>query len=270
MYQLLDSGDRLKLEAFGPYKMIRPCSIALWAKKQPHLWDEDKVDAIFTREEKDGWVKNNLPSTWKIEVCGVTMKLNGTNFGHVGLFPEHMSQFDFFKKSLNGKAQPKVLNLFAYSGLSSIFLAKLGAHVTHVDASKPTNALAKENALLNNLDSQSIRWITDDVIKFIEREKRRESVYDAILLDPPSFGRGNQGQVFKIEEQLGRLVEGCRAILTKNPTFFLFSNHTPGFTPLFLERYFSRLFKGAFETGEMMLGKDKDSVPLGSYYRWNR
>lgn len=274
MYQLLDSGDKLKLEAFGAYKIIRPCSAALWPKKEAALWAKEKVNAIFTREEKGGWLKNHLPPQWQVEVEGVKMLLSSTDFGHLGLFPEHLSQLSFFKQCIEGKKRPKVLNLFAYSGLSSCFLAKAGCFVTHVDASKPVNLLAKENAALNALEQTAIRWITDDVIKFIEREHRRGNTYDGILLDPPSFGRGSQGQVFKIEDHLARLVQGCLAILSDDPAFFLFTNHTPGFTPLFLERYFERvgskkLKQGVSETGEMVLGGSESGLPLGSYYRWH-
>ena len=273
MYQLLDSGDKLKLEAFGPYKIIRPCGMAFWPRKTPSLWHEENVDAIFTREEKGRWAKHKLPDCWNIKVKGVGVRLKATDFGHLGLFPEHLSQFDFFEKSLQGRHRIKVLNLFAYSGATSIFLAQRGCFVTHVDASKPINLLAKENAMSNSLASDAIRWITDDVIKFIQREKRRENLYDAIVLDPPSFGRGSQGQVFKIEEHLHRLIEGCLSLLTKRPVFFLFTNHTPGFTPLFLQRFFSsfnnRHFKqGVVQAGEMTLESGEGSLPMGTYYRW--
>ncbi|PCI76627.1 hypothetical protein COB21_04155 [Candidatus Aerophobetes bacterium] len=274
MYKLLDSGDKFKLEAFGRYKIIRPCGMALWPRRDEKMWDEKNVDAIFTREQDEGWIKNKLPRSWDIEIKGIKARVKPTEFGHLGLFPEHLEHFDFFEKALGGEKEIRVLNLFAYSGATSAFLAKKGCHVTHVDASKPMILWAKENTEINGLEDDAVRWITDDAIKFVEREGRRGNVYDAILLDPPTFGRGDKGQVFKIEESLDRLVSGCLELLSDRPCFFLFTNHTPGFTPLFLNRYFSsfqgRHLKAGFkQSGEMLLGSKEEGFPMGAYYRWS-
>lgn len=276
MYQLLDSGEGLKLEAFGRYKIIRPCGIALWPKSKPKLWRQEHIDAIFTREDKEGWVKNKLPGHWDIELFSdVKMRLRATEFGHVGVFPEHVHHFPFMEEAIKDGENLRVLNLFAYSGLTTAFLGVRGCFVTHVDASKPIILWAKENMGINGLASDSVRWITDDAVKFVEREKRRGKSYDAIILDPPSFGRGAQGQVFKIEQSLEKLVTSCLDLLSEQARFFVMTNHTPGFTPLFLTRYFQELahpvLKGGHcEVDEMYLGSLQRAVPMGSYYRWRR
>lgn len=251
MYELMDSGDGEKLERFGKYVLQRPCGQALWQKE-----GEWKCDARFTRA--DGWT-GNLPKMWEAEHEGIRFKLKATDFGHVGMFPEHAEHWKWMCEQVAGR-QARVLNLFAYSGGATLALAKAGVEVCHVDAAKGMVDWARENAALNGLEDRPIRWIVDDAIKFLKREVRRGSRYEGVILDPPSFGRGAQGQVFKIEEDLPSLLQLCQEVLSDQPRFMLLSCHTPGITPLVLKH----LVGG--ECGEMVISGKRD-LPCGSYAR---
>lgn len=273
-YNLLDSGNGRKLEQFGPFILCRPCAQALWQPKLPQgIWDA--ADATFTREGKEGWqYLRPLPESWEIEIDGIKMKIHPTDFGHVGLFPE---QRPFWKKiHTMAEARPsKILNLFAYSGGSTIAAALGRASVCHLDASKGMVQWARENADINGLSSAPIRWIVEDAVKFLKREERRGSFYDGIILDPPSFGRGNKGEVFKIEEAILPLLSSCRACLSENPSFLLFSCHTPGFTPLVLHHLIEDAMKGlsgTITTGEMVLENEEGPIrpiPSGTFALWS-
>ena len=272
-YELLDSGNGRKLERFGSFVLSRPCSQALWHPTLPkERWDG--ADGIFSREDKEGWRSTQpLPDSWEIEIEGMKMRVQPTDFGHVGLFPE---QRPFWKtiRQLVSQKPSRVLNLFAYSGGSTIAAAQGGASVCHLDASKGMVQWARENAALNDLSSAPIRWIVEDVTKFLKREERRDSLYDGIILDPPSFGRGAKGEVFKIEDEVISLLSSCRACLTKKPQFLLFSCHTPGFTPLTLHHLLEDALQdlpGTIDTGEMVLANDTNDVraiPSGTYALW--
>jgi 23S rRNA (cytosine1962-C5)-methyltransferase len=231
-YKLIDSGDGRKLEQFGPYILSRPCSQAVWKKTvSEEQWRN--ADAIFTREEENRWIKKaHLPTQWSCDVDSLIFKIQPTDFGHLGMFAEQRPFWSWMRDLI--KKQPrkiKALNLFAYSGGSTLACAQGGAEVCHLDASKGMVAWARENAALNKLEGAPIRWITDDVIKFLQREIRRQNRYDAIILDPPTFGRGAQGELFKIEQQIIPLLQMCKEVLSDHPLFILFSCHTPGFTP---------------------------------------
>lgn len=270
-YTLIDSGKGYKLEKFGPYTISRPCSQAVWEPQLPQeIWD--KADAFFSREGQNKWMpKKKLPDIWKINVADITFKISPTDFGHLGIFPEQKEFWHWIQKEVTkGK---RVLNLFAYSGGATLAAAKGGAEVCHLDASKGMVAWARENAALNHLEEAPIRWIIDDVFKFLAREIRRESRYDAIILDPPSFGRGAKGEVFKIEEEITNLLKTCRELLTDKPLFILFSCHTPGFSPLVMEHLLKQALEGIpgrIDSGEMVLDGEKGvlSVPSGTYARW--
>lgn len=270
-YRLIDSGRGYKLEQFGAYTISRPCSQAVW---EPQLSKEvwAKADASFTREGESKWSqKGRLPDRWTITVSGITFKLSPTEFGHLGIFPEQQEFWKWIQKTTTkGK---KVLNLFAYSGGSTLAAAKSGAEVCHLDASKGMVAWARENAALNQLDKAPVRWIIDDVNKFLARELRRESRYDAIILDPPSFGRGSKGELFKIEEEITQLLKNCRDLLTEKPLFILFSCHTPGFTPVAMEHLIRQAtsgIPGRVESGEMLLTGQEGVLPIpsGTFARW--
>lgn len=271
-YTLLDSGKGYKLEQFGPYVISRPCSQAVW---EPQLSQEtwNQAHAFFSREGQNKWTfqKERLPEVWKIQVANVTFKISPTDFGHLGIFPEQKEFWNWIQKNVSkGK---RVLNLFAYSGGATLAAARGGAEVCHLDASKGMVAWARENAALSQLEQAPIRWIVDDVSKFLARELRRGSRYDAIILDPPSFGRGSHGEVFKIEEEIIPLLKSCRDLLTDKPAFVLFSCHTPGFTPIVMDHLLKQALhgmSGKIDTGEMVLegGKGVFPVPSGTFARW--
>lgn len=274
-YTLVDSGDGRKLERFGPCLIARPCAQAVWRPSlSPSEWK--KADAVFTRDSDNKWTKKGqLPDSWTITVSGITFKISPTDFGHLGIFPEQKDFWSWIRNTIknSGRRSVNVLNLFAYSGGATLAAAQGGAHVCHLDASKGMVSWARENAGLSGLSEAPIRWIVDDVNKFLVREKKREVHYDAIILDPPSFGRGSRGEVFKIEEDLQTILDNCLAILSKNPLFILFSCHTPGFSPIVMHHLMTQLMaskKGAIDSGEMVLEGEENVLPLpsGVYARW--
>ncbi|MES2273346.1 MAG: class I SAM-dependent methyltransferase, partial [Chlamydiota bacterium] len=251
-YVLLDSGDGQKLERFGSYTLIRPCPQAVWRPTLTTEWET--ASARFTREkEKNHWTyKQKLPSSWTVFLGGVEFKIAPTEFGHLGVFPEHADLWQGMRPLLSKGI--RVLNLFAYSGGVTLAAAQEGAEVCHLDASKGMVEWARENAALNHLGKAPIRWIVDDVLKFLKREKKRGSFYDGIILDPPTFGRGSQGEIFKIESEIIPLLQMCVDVLSQTPKFLIFSCHTPGFTPLGMRHLLGQtLPKGHIEVGEMAL-----------------
>lgn len=276
-YELIDSGRGRKLERFGPYVLIRPCSQAVWQPKMPDA-EWKKAHAIFSRDQENKWTNlHHLPTQWEIEVDQLIFKISPTDFGHLGIFPEQKSSWQWIQKLLKSRLaaehQPRVLNLFAYSGGSTLAAAKAGAAVCHLDASKGMVTWARENAALNSLEKAPIRWIVEDVKKFLMREDKRGSRYEGIILDPPSFGRGSKGELFKIEEDIIELLQDCRKLLSDKPLFILFSCHTPGFTPLAMQHLLAQTMqglKGNIEAGEMVLEGNSLTfdVPSGTYARW--
>jgi 23S rRNA (cytosine1962-C5)-methyltransferase len=262
-YQLIDSGDGQKLERFGEFTLLRPCAQAVW---RPSIL-KPSADAVFNREEK--WVfHKKLPKSWTVMHGGVEFKVDLTDFGHLGLFPEHADLWEWMRPLV--KKGSRILNLFAYSGGVTLAAAQQGAEVCHLDASKGMIDWARENATLNMQQKAPIRWIVDDALKFLKREKKRESFYDGIILDPPTFGRGSQGEVFKIERDILPLLELCSELLTKKPLFVIFSCHTPGFTPLCMRHLLGQTMpKGEIEVGEMALhSPGAISIPSGSFAKW--
>lgn len=256
-YELIDSGDGEKLERFGKFRLIRPAPIALWKRKRPAEWA--KVDGHFDRENR--W-KGKLPEEWNVEIGGVQFQIAPTEFGHLGVFPEHAEIWTWVREQ-----KPKrLLNLFAYSGGVTLAAAQAGAEVCHVDAAKGMVDWARAMAAQNGLEKAPIRWIVDEAGKFMAREVRRGSRYDAIVLDPPTFGRGAKGEVFKIERDLLPMLELCKQLLER-PKFVILSCHTPGFTPLVLKQIVESLFPHV-EAGELMLqGKGTNVLPCGSFVR---
>ena len=273
-YALIDSGDQNKLERFGEYLIVRPCSQAIW---RPKLSGEEwkKADVVFTRESGNEWKGGRpLPAAWFLEIENIKFKLSATDFGHLGVFPEHALFWKWMIPLIQKqKKQVRVLNLFAYSGGATLAAAMAGAKVCHLDASKGMVAWARENAALNGLQDAPIRWIVDDAVKFLKRELKRNSRYDAIILDPPTFGRGNRGEVFKIERDLNELLFLCRDILSVDPLFVLLSSHTPGMTPVVMRHLMEQMMEGkggSFEAAELILPAEKGrDVPCGSYAKWS-
>lgn len=264
LYQLIDSGNRLKLEKFGPFRLIRPQGNALWhPSMDKSVWDD--YDACFTRNDK--WEYKKKMGDWVVELEGLCFKIKMTDFGHLGLFPEHANIWKWVREKVNGK-KIRLLNLFAYSGGVSLAAAQAGCEVCHVDASAPTVQWARENAALNGLEKAPVRWIVEDVIRFLKREERRGSLYDAIVLDPPSFGRGNRNEVFKLEKDIEDLLSTSKKLLTKDPLFVVFTSHTPGLTPLVLGNLLKEYFGKSF-SGELAIhSKSSFDLPNGSFARW--
>lgn len=272
-YSLVDSGNEHKLEQFGEYLIMRPAAQAMWHPSlSPSTWNS--TDAFFSREGGNAWQESKpLPREWIVEIEGLLFKISPTDFGHLGVFPEHSTLWKGMVDLIQKQKKPlNVLNLFAYSGGATLAAAKAGASVCHLDASKGMVAWARENAKLNKLEQAPIRWIVDDVIKFLHREVKRGIRYDGIILDPPSFGRGNNGEVFKIERDLAEILSLCYDVLTENPLFILFTTHTQGMSPLVMEHLTRQMMqnkKGKISTGEMIIPSDKGlSLPCGSFAKW--
>ena len=271
-YELIDAGDGRKFERFGRYTLVRPCSQALWQPRDRAAWE--RATATFDREDGNRWHgRGALPKEWTIETAGLTFKLSGTDFGHLGIFPEQRAQWRWIQETVKGRCAsgllPRVLNLFAYSGGSTLAAARGGAEVCHLDASKGMVQWARENAALNGLRDHPIRWITDDAHKFLRREIRRERRYDAVIFDPPTFGRGANGEMYKIERDLQETIGLVRGVLSERPLFVLFSSHTPGLSCIVAENIISQAFPSAarVESGEMLLeGRDRP-CPSGIYCR---
>lgn len=276
-YQLIDSGNGRKLERFGPYLLSRPCSQAVWLPLLPNK-EWEKADACFSRENENKWsFRTSLPTEWVIEASNIFFKLSSTDFGHLGIFPEQQTFWNWIQSTVQSKVttqfKPRVLNLFAYSGGSTLAAAKAGASVCHLDASKGMVSWARENAVLNKLDQAPIRWIVEDVRKFLSRELKRGSRYDGIILDPPSFGRGANGEIFKIEVEIIELLNDCKKLLSDHPLFILFSCHTPGFTPIAMRHLMTQTmeeFPGTLEVGEMIISGHQKAldIPSGTFARW--
>lgn len=225
-YQLLDSGQGEKLESFAGYKIIRPDPRAIWDKKQsPAFWDQ--ADAVFAQNFTDGrWnFKNSALKSWRLSYKDYVFNLKPTDFRHVGIFPEQAVNWDWLEKVINHRPL-KILNLFAYTGGATIAGSKAGAKLTHVDSSKSIISWAHENCLSSGLPNDTVRWIEDDVYKFVAREQRRKSFYDGIILDPPRFGHGAKGEIWKLQDDLGKLLIACKSILSSNYKFVLMNAYT--------------------------------------------
>ena len=267
-YELIDAGSGRKLERFGDYILARPCAQAMWRTSlDVPAWRG--AAASFDREDGNRWHgRGNLPKEWTMETAGIRFRLGGTDFGHLGIFPEQRAQWKWIRETCSRRPGSSVLNLFAYSGGSTMAAALGGASVCHLDASKGMVEWARANAALNGLKESPIRWIVDDAHKFMKREARRGRKYDAIILDPPTFGRGASGETYKIERDLPETLDLVSALLSEKPLFILFSSHTPGLSCAVAENIFSRLFPGAkLETGEMLLEGKSVSCPSGIFCR---
>ena len=272
-YELIDSGDGRKFERFGAYTLVRPCSQAMWRPRDVAAWRT--ASATFDREDGNRWHgRSALPKEWNIETAGIRFRLSGTDFGHLGIFPEQREQWKWIRGMVKGEGgkvkgeggRVSVLNLFAYSGGSTIAAAQGEAEVCHLDAAKGMVQWARENAALNGLQDHPIRWIADDAHKFLRREVRRGRRYDAVILDPPTFGRGANGELYKIERDLQETLGLVRDVLSAKPLFVLFSSHTPGLSCRVAENVIRQAFPAcrSVEAGEMLLG---DECPSGVYCR---
>ncbi len=278
-YELLDSGDGRKLERFGPHVLSRPAAQAVWRPLLPPVrWTQ--ANASFDREDGQRWHNRGaLPEQWDIGIDGLRFRLSGTDFGHLGIFPEQREQWRWIDRTVRAAAaragrRPTVLNLFAYSGGSTLAALRAGADVCHLDASRGMVQWARDNAALNDLAGAPVRWITEDAHKYLGREERRGRRYDAVILDPPTFGRGAGGEVYKIERDLVLTLDLCRAVLSPESLFMLLSGHTPGFSPVVLANVLAQTMRGTaagrVEQGEMLLTGAPGVAPLpnGTWARW--
>ncbi len=235
-YEVIDCSAGEKLERWGDYLLVRPDPQVIWDTPKKHPgWH--KRNGHYHRSKKGGgeWEFFDLPKQWQIHYGSLTFNLKPFSSKHTGLFPEQAANWDWFHEKLKKAGRPiKVLNLFAYTGGATLSAAAAGASVTHVDASKGMVTWAKENAISSGLGDAPIRWIVDDCVKFVERELRRGSRYDAIIMDPPSYGRGPKGEIWKIEDAIHPLVRLCAQLLSRNPLFFLINSYTTGLQPAVL------------------------------------
>jgi 23S rRNA (cytosine1962-C5)-methyltransferase len=263
-YELMDSGDGLKLERFGPYRFVRPEAQAIWRKALPEsTWRE--AEAVFrpTSEESGGhWdARAKLRERWEMRypLPGATplkMWAMTTPGRHLGVFPECAAHWDWMAEQIVAARRPaRVLNLFGYTGLASLAAASVGANVTHVDASKKSVGWARENQELSGLADKPIRWIVDDALKFVQREARRGAQYDGIYLDPPKFGRGPKGEIWEVYQSLPALLEACQEVLSPNPLFVVLTMYAVKASGVHLHATLDeimRKYKGSVEAGELV------------------
>jgi 23S rRNA (cytosine1962-C5)-methyltransferase len=285
-YAVLDSGDGAKLEQVGPYRFVRPEPQALWKPNHPGLWR--KTDATFAAagedEESGRWrFETTLPQSWPLTWDGLGFLSRPTPFRHLAFFPEHSVHWRFATAKIAalkaaGVASPSVLNLFGYTGLASLACARAGARVTHVDASKKAIGYARENQNAAGLSEAPIRWIADDALTFVKRELKRGQQYDGVILDPPKFGRGPGGETWRLEAQLGELLEACARLLRRAPDqagseagFLIATIYAVRLSWIALAQTASPLMRhGVWEAGEMGLPHARDDrlLPTAIFARW--
>lgn len=280
-YEVIDTSEGEKLERWGDYLLIRPDPQTIWKTEKTEAgWK--KPNAHYHRSSRGGgeWEFFDLPKSWEIHYGELTFHLQPFSFKHTGLFPEQAANWDWFSRLISdAKAEEpertiKVLNLFAYTGGATVAAARAGAAVTHVDASKGMVTWAKENAVSSGLENAPIRYIVDDCQKFVEREIRRGNQYDAVIMDPPSYGRGPKGEIWKIEDNIYDFVKLCAGVLTKNPLFFLINSYTTGLQPAVLAYLLGtelKKFGGKIEADEVGLPVSSNGLvlPCGASGRWS-
>ena len=276
-YEVIDCSEGEKLERWGNYLLVRPDPQVIWSTpKKETGWT--KMNGHYHRSAKGGgeWEFFHLPEQWTISYKELTFQLKPFSFKHTGLFPEQAANWDWFGDKIKKAGRPiKVLNLFAYTGGATLAAAQAGALVTHVDASKGMVGWAKENARSSGLESASIRWIVDDCVKFVEREIRRGNRYDAIIMDPPSYGRGPKGEIWKIEDSIYPFVKLCSQLLSDTPLFFLINSYTTGLAPSVLSYMISTeitsKFGGSVQSDEVGLPVKSSGLilPCGASGRWS-
>lgn len=280
-YSCLDAGNGEKLEQWKGVVLRRPDPQAIWPMKENKDWK--KADAIYHRSNKGGgkWeYKKNLPESWTIDYKNLTFKVSPTGFKHTGIFPEQAVNWDWMHDLIASHANEeiRVLNLFGYTGCATMACSAAGAaEVVHVDASKGMVQWAKENRDLSHLQQNKIRFIVDDCLKFVEREKRRGHTYHGILMDPPSYGRGPNGEMWKFEKEIVGLIHACLEILDENALFFLINSYTTGFSSMVLEDLMKTMIlpmhpEGTISCGEVAIPlQNRDLLlPCGIYGRWER
>jgi 23S rRNA (cytosine1962-C5)-methyltransferase len=286
-YELIDSGDGQKLERFGRYTLSRPEPQAIWSKVLSEEEWLSMADARFEREQKDkfrfsdevrgGWKRGkNMPESWQVNYqynnLSLTLRLALTGFGHVGVFPEQGENWNFIYDTIQSWkiSKPRILNLFAYTGAASVVAKSAGADVTHVDASRPGLNWANQNMQLNN--QSDIRWVYEDAFKFVRREVKRGNKYPGIIMDPPPYGRGPEGEKWTLQEQLNELISMSSHLLEKKECFFILSMYAVGLSPLVGLNVVNTHFEiQAPEVGEFFLkSKNKNDLPMGTFLRFRK
>ena len=279
-YALLDSGDGFRLERFGKYTLVRPDPQIIWKPRLPYT-EWAKADAKFHVDEKKWVIKNNLPEKWLLKYNDLVFYAKLSPFKHTGVFPEQILQWQWIEEKIKSqkldfkKKEIKVLNLFGYTGIASLVAAYAGASVTHVDASRPTIGWARENQQASGLEKAPIRWILDDAVKFVQREEKRGNFYDGIIMDPPIYGHGPDGEKWDFNESFPKLLSLCRSILSKQPMFILVNAYAISASSLMLENvlhdYMDSL-GGSIEVGELALEEQtaKRLLSTGIFARWSR
>ena len=277
-YELLDTGGGLKRERWGDAVLVRPDPQILWPRESGGQWNQ--WDGYYHRSETGGgrWeFRRALPESWTMRYGQLTLKIRPTDFKHTGLFPEQAVNWDWTARKIAGARaagrEVSVLNLFGYTGAATVACAAAGAEVCHVDASKGVVQWCRDNAALSGLAAAPIRYITDDCLKFTAREARRGRRYDAIILDPPAYGRGAAGEVWKIEEDLWPLLVECRALLSEHPLFLLINSYASKLSPLVMGNMLAKLLPkhgGTITVGELGLPSQRDGLilPCGICGRW--
>lgn len=275
-YEVIDCSAGEKLERWGEYVLVRPDPQVIWdTPRENNLWE--KANAHYYRSKSGGgsWEFKNLPKQWQIGYKGLRFNLKPFAFKHTGLFPEQAVNWDWFGEKIRDAGRDvKVLNLFAYTGGATLAAAQAGAMVTHVDASKGMVTWARENAVSSGLGDAPIRWLVDDCVKFVQREIRRENRYDAVIMDPPSYGRGPKGETWKLEENIFEFIKLCSELLCDKPLFFLVNSYTTGLSPSVLTYMISetvgKKYKGKTESQEIGLPVTDTGLilPCGASGRW--
>jgi 23S rRNA (cytosine1962-C5)-methyltransferase len=274
-YEILDSGEGQKLERWGKFIVIRPDPQVIWPKTSPEIWKHH--DAVYHRSSKGGgsWeFKSKLPDSWVISYQQFKFKVRPTGFKHLGLFPEQQANWDWIGETVkNAKRPVRIINLFGYTGGATVAAAGAGAAVCHVDAARGMVAWCRENMMLSELGNAKVKYIVDDCIAFVKREIRRGNLYDAIIMDPPSFGRGKHGEVWELEDNLWELLDLCRKLFDQHPLFMLVNAYTANLSPVVLSNMVDTVLKergGSMEGGEIGLPVKSDGkiLPCGIYCRW--
>ena len=273
-FEVLDTGGGEKLERWGNILLARPDPQVIWPRENEGLWQ--KAQAHYTRSERGGgaWeFRDRLPEKWVISYKDLKFYVRPTGFKHTGLFPEQAANWDAMSALLKNRPGARVLNLFAYTGGATLACAAAGARVTHVDAAKGMVQWAKENRELSGLPETSFRFIVEDALSFVKREIRRGSKYDGILMDPPSYGRGPNGEVWKLENELYGLVSTCAEVLSDDPLFFFINSYTTGFQPAVLQNILQKTVSvrhgGVIDAEELCLPVLSGGVlPCGATGRW--
>lgn len=279
-YELLDTGNGFRFERFGPYRLIRPDPQIIWRPRlDRHLWE--KTDASFDTEKKKWLIKTKVPEKWLLHYKNIAFYAKLSPFKHTGIFPEQLLQWNWIEKKItdarvkNKDKQISILNLFGYTGIASLICATKDVWVTHVDASRPTMGWARENQIASSLQEKPIRWILDDVIKFVQREVKRGVRYDGIVMDPPVYGHGPDGEKWDFNESFPRLLALCRLVLTETPLFIVINAYAISSSALMLKNvlddYVSDL-KGVNEVGELALQEKSAGriLSTGIFARWSK